>query len=101
LLAFSFLPANRAQTKQNLISGTSAFNGQMASIEAAVRTFVYQFRRPLGLKVTATCFADTNFGLRLRYQVFDKLSGESHTEYFDPYGAAQGDYSDVGVLTKD
>jgi hypothetical protein len=98
LLAFSFLPANRAQTARNLICGTSAFNGQMASIEAAVKTFVYQFRRPLALEITATCLADTDLGLRLRYQVFDKRSGESHTEYFDPSGAAQGDYSDVSVL---
>jgi hypothetical protein len=67
-------------------------------MEAAVKTFVYQFRRPLSLEITATCLADTDFGLRLRYRIFDKFSGESHTEYFDPSEAAQGDYSDVGVL---
>ena len=98
LLAFSFLPASRAQTKRNLICSTSAFNGQMASIEGAVKTFVYQFGRPLSLEVTATCLADTHFGLRLRYRIFDRYSGESLAEYFDPYGAALGDYSDCGVV---
>jgi len=98
LLAFSFLPTKQAQAKRNLICGTSAFNGQMASIEAAVKTFVYQFDRPLSLGVTATCFANTHFGLRLRYRISDRYSGESHTEYFDPYGAAQGDYSDYAVV---
>jgi hypothetical protein len=98
LLAFSFLPASRAQNKRNLICGTSAFNGQMASIEAAVKTFVFQFGRSLSLEITATCLADTHFGLRLRYRIFDKYSGESLAEYFDPYGAAPGDYSDCGVV---
>lgn len=98
LLAFSFLPTGRAQTKRNLICGTSAFNGQMASIEAAVKMFVYQFDRPLSLEVTATCLANTHFALRLRYRISDRSSGESHTEYCDPYGAAQGDYSDCSVV---
>jgi len=60
--------------------------------------FVYQFDRPLSLEVTATCLANTHFGLRLRYRISDRYSGESHTEYFDPYGAAQGDYSDCSVV---
>jgi hypothetical protein len=98
LIAFSFLPTGRAQAKRNLICGTSAFNGQMASIEAALKMFVYQFDRPLSLEVTATCLANTHFGLRLRYRISDRYSGESHTEYFDPYGAAQGDYSDCSVV---
>jgi hypothetical protein len=98
LLAFSLLPARRAQTKRNLICGTSAFNGQMASMEAAVKTFVYELTRPLALEITATCLANTHFGLRLRYRIFDRYSGESHTEYFDPFGAAQGDYSDYPAL---
>ena len=98
LIAFSFLPTKRAQAKRNLICGTSAFNGQMASIEAGVKMFVYQFDRPLSLEVTATCLANTHFGLRLRYRISDRYSGESHAEYCDPYGAAQGDYSDCAVV---
>ncbi len=98
LLAFSFLPTKRAQARQNLICGTSTFNGQMANIEAAVKMFVYQFSRPLSLEVTASCLANTHFGLRLRYRIFDRRSGWGHTEYCDPYTAAPGDYSDYPVV---
>lgn len=98
LLAFSFLPTRRAQARRNLICGTSAFNGQMACIEGAVKTFIYKFCRPLSLRVTASYLADTHFGLRLRYQIFDKRSRESHTEYYDPYTTAKGDFSDYLVV---
>jgi hypothetical protein len=70
----------------------------MACIEQAVKRFVYEFRRPLSLCVTASYLANTHFGLRLRYRIFDKHSGGSHPEYYDPYTAAQGDYSDCLVV---
>lgn len=98
LLALRFLPMPRAQSRQNLICGTSAVNGQMANIESAVAMFVYQFRRPLSLEVTAPCVPNTHFGIRIRYRICDKHSRESHTEYFDPYSASQGDCSDYPVF---
>lgn len=98
LLAFSFLPTHRAQTKRNLICGTAAFNGQMANAEAAIKAYVYEFGRPLALEVTAAHLADSHFGLRFRYRIHDRKSGETHTEYYDPYTDVLGDFADLKVV---
>jgi hypothetical protein len=98
LLAFSFLPTHRAQTKRNLICGTAAFNGQMANAEAAIKAYVYEFGRPLALEVTAAHLADTHFGLRFRYRIHDRKSGLTHTEYYDPYTDVLGDFAELKVV---
>jgi len=98
LLAFSFLPTHRAQAKRNLICGTAAFNGQMANAEAAIKAYVYEFRRPLGLEVTATYLEGSHLGTRFRYRIHDRKTGESHTEYYDPYTDVLGDFADLKVV---
>jgi len=95
LIAFSMLPAQRAQSKQNLFCGTSAANGQMANIETCVRAWVSENKKPLGIEVTCSYLADSHLGLRLRYRLHNRKSDMSHTEYYDPLSVQQSEYDDL------
>jgi len=95
LVAFSMLPDEKAQKRNNLVCGTAACNGHMANIEAAVKKFIYAYKRPLGLEVTAITYADTSLALRISYRIFDKKGSRlSHTEYFDPLSILKSDSND-------
>jgi hypothetical protein len=95
LVAFSMLPEVKAQKKNNLVCGTAACNGHMANIEAALKKFIYTYKRPLGLEVTATTYVKTSLALRIRYRIHDnKGSQMSHSEYFDPLSLLKSDTLD-------
>jgi hypothetical protein len=95
LVSFSMLANDKAQAKRNLVCGTSALNGQMASIEWAVKEFIREFKRPLGLEVTATTYAGTEIAKRIRYLIFDKRGSQlSHKEYFDALTHIKSDAND-------
>lgn len=84
LVAFSMLPTSKAQIKRNLVCGTAACNGHMANIEAAVKKFIYTYKRPLSLEVTATVLQNTHIARRIRYRIYDgKGSKMCHSEYYD------------------
>lgn len=84
LVAFRMLDSEKAQKKNNLFCGTSACNGHMTNIESAVKRFIYEFKRPLGLEVTVTMYKDSFVARRVRYRVYDKKGSQlCHTEYFD------------------
>jgi hypothetical protein len=100
LVGFSFQPPHRAQQKGNLICGTAAFNGQMASVEAAIRAFVYEHNRPLAVEFTVSYLRRTHFGIRLRYRIYDRKSGMSHSEYYDATTDTLGDFSDYETVYK-
>jgi hypothetical protein len=95
LISFSMLNTDRAQTKRNLVCGTSALNGQMANIEWAVKEFIKEYKRPLGLEVTATIYAGTEIAKRISYLIFDKMGSHlSHKEYFDALTHLKSDAND-------
>lgn len=98
LVAFTMLPEHRAQVGRNLFAGTSACNGHMANIEAAVKLFVYETQRPVSLEVTVTVLADTHVGKRIRYQVWEPKSETMHREYFDALTETRSDYSDFELI---
>lgn len=99
LIAFSMLPSDKSQKKNNLVCGTAACNGHMANIEAAVKMFIYGFKRPLALEVTATVYVDTHIAKRIRYRIFDiKGSKMSHSEYFDALTDNKSDCGDYEVI---
>lgn len=99
LVAFSMLPTDKAQKKNNLVCGTAACNGHMANIEAAVKKFIYEFKRPLGLEVTATIYVDTHIARRIRYRIYDKKGSKmSHSEYFDALTDNKSDAGDYEVI---
>lgn len=95
LIAFSMLPTHKAQKANNLVCGTSACNGQMANIESAVKRFVYDHKRPLGLEVTAQYYAGTFLADNIRYRIFDKKGSLlSHSEYFNALTHVKADMKD-------
>lgn len=95
LVAFSMLPTEKAQKKANLVCGTAACNGHMANIEAAVKRFIYEFKRPLGLEVIATYYAGTYVARRIRYLIYDKNGSRlSHKEYFNALTDIKTDVAD-------
>ena len=56
----------------------------MYNIESAVKRFIYEFKRPLGLEVTATTYVNIDLATVIRYNVFDKKGSRmSYTECFD------------------
>jgi hypothetical protein len=84
MVSFRMLPTEKAQKRNNLFCGTSACNGHMTNIEAAVKRFIKEFKRPLGLEVTVTTYKDSLVAKRIRYRVYDKKGSKiSHSEYFD------------------
>lgn len=95
LISFRMLPTEKAQKKNNLFCGTAACNGHMTNIEAAVKRFIYEFKRPLSLEVTVTTYRDTEVARRIRYSVYDKKgSKELHCEYFDALTTSKTDVLD-------
>jgi hypothetical protein len=95
LIAFSLLPTKSAQTKRNLVCGTSACNGQMLNIETAVKRFVIEYNRPLGLEVRAEYYYNSHVARRIRYRIYDKKGSKmSHSEYFDALNNVKADISD-------
>lgn len=102
LVAFSMLHEEKAQRKNNLVCGTAACNGHMANIEAAVKEFIYNYKRLLGLEVTATTYANTSLALRIRYRIYDKKGSRLvHTEYFDPLSLLKSDIQDcIGIYQR-
>lgn len=95
LVSFRMLPTHKAQSKRNLICATSACNGHMANIESAVKRFIYEFKRPLGLEVTATFFADTQVAELIRYRVYDKKGSLlAHSENFNALTHVKTDAND-------
>lgn len=98
LIAFSMLPAERAQHKSNLFCGTAASNGHMANVECAVKLFIYKFKRPLSIEVTATYLAGTHLAKRIRYRIYEKKSGMCISEYFDALTVTFSDYADFEVV---
>ena len=106
LIAFRMLPSEKSQKKNNLVCATSACNGHMTNIESAVKRFIYEFKRPLGLEVTATTYVNTSLARGIRYNVFDKKGSRmSYTEYFDALTDTKTDtldhYSLYDKLVKD
>lgn len=84
MVSFRMLPTEKAQKRNNLFCGTSASNGHMTNIEAAVKKFIKEFKRPLGLEITVTTYKDSLVAKRIRYLVYDKKGSKaSHAEYFD------------------
>lgn len=99
LVAFSMLPTEKAQKSPNLVCATAACNGHMANIEAAVKKFIYEFKRPLSLEVTATKYLNTHVALKIRYRIYDKNgSGLSHIEYFDALTDVKTDIADFETI---
>lgn len=98
LVAFTMLPEHRCQVRRNLFAGTSACNGHMANIEAAIKMFIYETQRPVSLEVTVTVLADTHIGRRIRYQMWEQKSGTLHREYFDALTETRSDYSDFELI---
>lgn len=99
LIAYSMLPYEKAQRKNNLVCATSACNGHMANIEAALKMFIYTYRRPLGLEVTATTYQNSHLAIRIRYSVWDKKgSGRLHNEYFDALTTIKSDVNDFYAI---
>lgn len=94
LIAFSLMPAPKAQHRSNLVCGTSACNGHMANVEAAVKLFIYETGLPLNIEVTATVIAGTDVATRVRYRVYEKKSGMVFTDYFDALTDVASDYGD-------
>lgn len=98
LIAFSLLPTQRAQTKRNLFCGTAAANGQMANIETAVRAWVFETKKPLGVEITCSYLADSHLGLRLRYRLYNRRSGGLHSEYYDPLSLQHSEFDDLDAV---
>jgi hypothetical protein len=94
LVAFTMLPSKRAQAKKNLVVGTAACNGHMANIEASVKSFIYEVKRPVSLEVTATHLADSHLASRIRDRVWEPKSQMLYVEYFDALTAVKSDYAD-------
>jgi len=95
LIGFSLLPTEKAQTKSNLICGTSACNGHMINVETAIKRFIYENKRPLGIEVTAEHYYNTHLAIRIRYRIYDKKGSRyTHSEYFDALTDVFTDVSD-------
>lgn len=82
LIAFSMLSNENAQIKKNFVCGTSAFNGQMLNVEQAVKRFIRKYNRHLTITAKADVIGDTQIIRNLAYDIFDKKSGRTHTEYY-------------------
>ncbi|MEI2437491.1 hypothetical protein [Priestia megaterium] len=98
LIAFSMLPNERAQIKENMVCGTAAFNGQMTNVEQAVKTFIYNTKRPLKLEVTADLIAGTHVATRVRYRIYDLQSQRVYTEYYNPLSTSISDILDEQII---
>ncbi len=98
LIAFTMLPSKRAQDKRNLVVGTAACNGHMANIEASVKSFIYEVKRPVSLEVKVTHLADSHLASRIRYSVWEPKSQMLYTEYFDALTAVKSDYADYANI---
>ena len=98
LIAFSMLPARRAQAKRNLFCSTAAANGQMANIETALRAWVIENNRPLGIEVTCSYLLGSHLGLRLRYRLANRKTGGLHSEYYDPLSPQFSEYDDLDAV---
>jgi hypothetical protein len=98
LIAFSMLPTEKAQQKRNLVCATAACNGHMANVEAAVKMFIYETERSLGLEVTATHVGGLHVAKRIRYRVYERRSGMLFTEYFDALTGVLSDYGDFETI---
>ncbi|MES2238942.1 MAG: hypothetical protein V4497_01655 [Bacteroidota bacterium] len=95
LISFRMLPTEKAQKKNNLFCATSACNGHMTNIESAVKNFIKEFKRPLGLEVTVTTYHDSLVAKRVRYRIYDKKGSKAcHTEYFDALTSTKTDVLD-------
>jgi len=98
LIAFSFLPTNRAQIKRNIICGTSAANGQMANIETSVKAWVYENNMPLQIEVTCSYLVDSHIGLRLRYRLYSPKTQGGHSEYYDCLSPQYSAFDDLDAV---
>jgi hypothetical protein len=99
LIAFSLLSTEKAQKKNNLVCGTAACNGHMTNIETAVKKFIYEFKRPLALEVTATTYGLTHVAKRIRYRIYDKKGSQlSYSEYFDTLTDVKSDTADYETI---
>ncbi|WP_305417835.1 hypothetical protein [Photobacterium leiognathi] len=88
-----------AQNSENLIAGTSAFNGQMANIEAAVKKFVNEYNTSLKLEIEVYTIVGTSVGKRMRYRIAFPGLMYSYTEfYYDPLSSSKSDYKDAYEL---
>lgn len=95
LISFRMLTTEKAQKKNNLFCGTSACNGHMANIEAAVKRFIYEYKRPLGLEVCVSTYQNTLVAKKVRYRVYDgKGTRKLHSEYFDALTTTKSDALD-------
>jgi hypothetical protein len=100
LIAFTMLPTHRAQITRNLVVGSSACNGHMANIEAAIKLFIYETKRPVSLEVVATTIADTHLGKRIRFRMWEQKSQTLFTDYFDALTEIRSDYADFENIYK-
>ncbi|MFP5471856.1 MAG: hypothetical protein ACLGGV_09700 [Bacteroidia bacterium] len=99
LIALSIIGTQKAQKKNNLICATSSCNGHMINIESAVKRFVYENKRPLGIEVTATLYKDTQLAKRIRYRVYDKMGSKiTHCEYFEALTDVKTDVVDFDTI---
>ncbi len=98
LIAFRLLPTERAQSKRNLVCGTSAFNGHMSNIEQALKIFVYETTFPVNLEITCTYLADTHLAIRMRYAIYNTKKQFLHREYFDAMTETLSDHGDYEII---
>ncbi len=98
LIAFSMLSEEAAQAENNLIAGTTQCNGQMLSIENAVKQFIVDTRKTVTLKVTATRVSDSHVANSIRYEIFQPKSQFLHKEYFNPLSGSVADYRECKVI---
>uniref|UniRef100_UPI001E575550 hypothetical protein n=1 Tax=Vibrio parahaemolyticus TaxID=670 RepID=UPI001E575550 len=98
LVAFTLTSSKVAQNSENLIAGTSAFNGQMANIEAAVKKFVNEYNTSLKLEIEVYTIVGTSVGKRMRYRIAFPGLMYSYTEYYDPLSSSKSDYKDAHEL---
>ncbi|MCW9133894.1 hypothetical protein OF830_23975 [Bacillus paramycoides] len=98
LIAFSMLPTEQAQTSNNLVCGSDAFNGQMMNMEKAVKEFIHKHQMDLKLTITALTIPDTHIAKRLRYRIQCEETGRSHSEYYNAFTLSTADIVEKTVL---
>tara|TARA_R110000868_G_scaffold163179_1_gene395316 strand:+ start:865 stop:1674 length:810 start_codon:yes stop_codon:yes gene_type:complete len=99
MISFRMLATEKAQKNNNLFCGTSACNGHMTNIEAAIKRFIKEFKRPLGLEVTVSTYKDSLVAKRIRYRIYDKKGSKvSHSEYFDALTDTKTDVLDFFTI---
>jgi phenylalanine-4-hydroxylase len=72
----------------------------MANIEAAIKLFIYETKRPVSLEVVATTIADTHLGKRIRFRMWEQKSQTLFTDYFDALTETRSDYADFENIYK-